>query len=374
MELDGADDIVRAFFASEEYAAISPRQLVDSASLRDDLWMDDLALLDLADFIEEAAPLVKLPKRWDGIQTLGDLKQLLPKSTLAPRVPCVKGRCRWIVRVGDWQPSEAEFEKALRLVPEERREKTLRFRQPSDQRLHFCGRLMLRRIIHQETGLPYQEINFGYTKGNKPVLATPMPPTCSLPNFNFNYSHDGDYLVGATEPCSIVGVDVARIEVRGRQRSVDEHFSTMKNCFSAREWNVIREPDSDSDKLRRFFTFWALKESYVKASGWGLGTDFDTFEFRNVLPMVTGNHSICVIVKGVELKKWHFRIYNIDPMHVMCVATGPPEEAAPTFKATFKLAPNDLQWQESPAPTDDCDHVRELSVADLMQGVPEYKD
>jgi hypothetical protein len=37
----------------------------------------------------------------------------------------------------------------------------------------------------------YDAIVFGYTKGNKPFLATPLPAACPFKNYNFNYSHEG---------------------------------------------------------------------------------------------------------------------------------------------------------------------------------------
>jgi hypothetical protein len=44
-----------------------------------------------------------------------------------------------------------------------------------------------------------------YTRGNKPVLATPLPEGCSIPNYNFNYSHDGELVCAGSEPEVIIG-------------------------------------------------------------------------------------------------------------------------------------------------------------------------
>ncbi len=185
----------------------------------------------------------------------------------------------------------------LHLVPPERREKVMRFNNVSDRHMHLCGRLLLRYMINKHTGIPFPDIRFAYTKGNKPVLATPLPPGCVMPNYNFNYSHDGELVCAGSEPEVIIGglrrkkerreksfdlfflfitfyliilfyflfffvVDVARAHLR-QNKGAEEWFRDMKRSFSANEWIQIRRGRDDRDKLTRFFVFWALKESYV---------------------------------------------------------------------------------------------------------------
>lgn len=338
--------------------------------------MDDLALMDLEEFLSER--FAGLSLNMDKLETVGDLKRELAKvsSPSSSSLPTTRGRGRYVVKVGEWNPSDEEWERALLLVNQERRDKIRRYRQVSDQRLHFCGQLMLRRIIHTHTGLPYEKIVFAYTKGNKPVLGCDVPSEAreeGLSNFNFNYSHEGSFVAAACEPRSIVGVDIAKIEIRGRDKSMVNYFDTMKKCFSASEWKDIRGGSDDREQLFRFFVFWALKESYVKATGWGLATEFDGFEFKNVFAdpsALEKNHKIALVVGNSVRPNWHFRIHLVDHEHVMAVAIGPPEEAAPTFKATFKLAPNDAVWKESLPPGPDCDNVTFLSVKELMEGMP----
>jgi 4'-phosphopantetheinyl transferase len=345
----------------------------------------ELALLELGEFLERHSSVIV--KAWDRIQTVRDLRAKVgrgaslyrsPSAAALPPRPvaatvAVAGRSRCVVRVGAWNPTDDEFKRALALVPPERREKVLKFKFESDQRLHLCGRLLLRRLIHQHLGIAYSDISFAYTKGNKPVLGSPVPPGCAFPNFNFNYSHEGELVVGACEPSCIVGVDVAKIEMRGKSRSVEDHFDTMRKCFSSREWALIRGGLDDRDRLYRFFVFWALKESYVKATGWGLGTEFDTIEFRDVSfdGAIEDNKRIAIAVDGRLQGDWFFRVRLLDVDHVMAVATGPPSDAAPTFKATFRMPAADPAWRHS-APID-CD-IQYLTVPELIEGMPPWKD
>jgi 4'-phosphopantetheinyl transferase len=52
--------------------------------------------------------------------------------------------------------------------------------------------------------------------------------------------------------------------------SVSQFFDDMQSCFTPKEWSVIYRGRSDMDKVKRFFLFWSLKESYIKAVGFVL--------------------------------------------------------------------------------------------------------
>ena len=206
------------------------------------------------------------------------------------------------------------------------------------------------------------------------MLGCGVPADCPIRNFNFNYSHDGAYVVGACEPTAIVGVDIAAAQIKGANKDVDKHFSNVGRCMTKKEWDVIKQPASDHLKLFRFATYWALKESYVKATGWGLGVELDTLEFRNVfLPNTSldNNRKISVVTEGRTQTNWFFRVHVLDNLHIMAVATGPATCAAPTFKATFSLPANDPLWQAN-EPSDP--EIVHLSVEELIEGIPEWED
>lgn len=49
---------------------------------------------------------------------------------------------------------------------------------------------------------------------------------------------------------------------------VSQFFEDMESCFTPAEWSVIYRGRNESDKTKRFFVFWSLKESYIKAVGY----------------------------------------------------------------------------------------------------------
>merc|ERR1719436_2076811 len=53
----------------------------------------------------------------------------------------------------------------------------------------------------------FDNICIARTYGKKPFLKSPRPS--ELPNFNFNVSHDGRWVVLASDPLRLVGADVA---------------------------------------------------------------------------------------------------------------------------------------------------------------------
>lgn len=83
------------------------------------------------------------------------------------------------------------------------------------------------------------------------------------------------------------------------------------------------------------------------------------------------NHSICVYVDGRLQAGWHFRLSFFERDYVMAVACGPPQDGAPSFKATFSLEPSDPLWKASPAPPEV--PMRLITVQQIMEGMPECK-
>ena len=70
---------------------------------------------------------------------------------------------------------------------------------------------MRRKGVADFLGMDYDKIVFARSEQEKPYLEND-PKTCV--NFNFNVSHQGDYVVMAIEPTHQIGIDVMEIEYR----------------------------------------------------------------------------------------------------------------------------------------------------------------
>lgn len=98
-------------------------------------------------------------------------------------------------------------------------------------------------------------------------------PDISSP-IRFNLSHtDGLILCGLTRNRDI-GVDV-----EDAQRSTRAALESLSSYFSAQEIADLALLPASEQKLR-FFDYWTLKESYIKARGAGLAIPLDKFSFH----------------------------------------------------------------------------------------------
>lgn len=129
-----------------------------------------------------------------------------------------------------------------------------------------AGRLLLVRALGDYLGrAPSAEELAGQSKS-----ANGKPFFPAYPDFHYNISHSGDYVVCAYS-AQPIGIDIQQIPDRARRASsIAGHF------FSDREVAALQDlPDFE---MRRLFTrFWTSRESYIKLTGRGLAEPFKSF-------------------------------------------------------------------------------------------------
>uniref|UniRef100_UPI00358E70BD L-aminoadipate-semialdehyde dehydrogenase-phosphopantetheinyl transferase isoform X2 n=1 Tax=Myxine glutinosa TaxID=7769 RepID=UPI00358E70BD len=245
------------------------------------------------------------------------------------------GSLRWAFSTTSWQPSYSEWLLAARCVQAEEKQRIGDFVFACDAKAAMAGRLLLRKLITEVLGLPWNEIRLVRTKRGRPMLCRnpstailasrlAAPATPGHHGLDFNVSHQGGFAVLAAEERP-VGVDVMKTELRGRG-SLHDYFQTMSRQFTSLEWETIKGPASDVKKLEMFYRHWCLKESYLKGLGVGLGWDLQRLEFR--LPTrdlrvgaITGDTTL--LLDGTEQNNWEFQETMLDETHFVAVAIGP---------------------------------------------------
>jgi len=205
----------------------------------------------------------------------------------------------------------------------------------------------MRAAIRHAYGMKSEDIKFDRSSENKPIFVNPPANDNRYRCFNFNVSHHGDWVVLAAEPSLLCGVDITKVEVTGRDQSIPNFFHNLRNCFTAYEWQVIRNASSESQQLERFFRFWALKEAWIKAIGCGLGFELERIEFH---PHSDGlKHTAAdgplelrtqVYIDGKVRRFWTFEEHYIDDLHPIAIALGPIDEAVPSYKPTLHIRAN----------------------------------
>lgn len=151
--------------------------------------------------------------------------------------------------------------------------KVERYRMPSSQTQALYVRNYLRAILSRYSCLSAEAWRFEYGEKGKPSLIEKQQIETGL---NFNISHSKEHLLIAV--CQREGKQVQLGVDIEHARSSTNIDSIMKHYFSETELTDLLEL-SKEEQRERFFDLWALKESYIKATGKGLATSLRSFSF-----------------------------------------------------------------------------------------------
>ncbi|CAD7927142.1 unnamed protein product [Amoebophrya sp. A120] len=385
---------------------------------------------------------------------------------------------RYCFNIFDWEITEDDFAAlATQHLPEEDSEKVLRFVFLEDRKRAFVSRLMQKRLAldavqfdrwldskltgadaapatdaviasvqeyynncstarsatEEEAGKndartdeienQLESIEIWRTSWGKPFLHAPQ---LRHTNFNFNISHEGAFVVGASDYFAILGIDVAAPKearkVRGgkvaddatqmaaktRDADVEELKNEVMqlkrdfgNCLSDGEWNEVERgtnlgdfatvAGSSSDIYGHFMRIWSLKECFIKARGDGLGFELLNCEFcwrKAVSASKTEEDTTIVLAarettdEDTKLKPqpdWRFHqetLPSAQGEHVVSIGRGPiraiqedPEKdiGEKSIKSSFRVHPTftPAQWEavlRLPMPP-----IRPISLFELLQ-------
>uniref|UniRef100_A0A4W6FHK7 L-aminoadipate-semialdehyde dehydrogenase-phosphopantetheinyl transferase n=1 Tax=Lates calcarifer TaxID=8187 RepID=A0A4W6FHK7_LATCA len=240
----------------------------------------------------------------------------------ASRLCLPMGSVRWAFRCGSWTPSRCDWLFAARCIQREEKDRIGQFVFAKDAKSAMAGRLLLRRFVCEMMGVPWSEIRLERSPRGKPYLA--VSSHSGLP-WSFNLSHQGDYAVLAAEQRVQVGVDIMKNTMPG-STSVPEFFRIMTRQFTAYEWSVIQSAGSEHQQLAAFYRHWALKESFIKAIGTGLGFNLQRVEFHLSSESLTQGRALRqtkMHLDEEEEEDWIFEESLLDVDHHVAVALGP---------------------------------------------------
>jgi 4'-phosphopantetheinyl transferase len=216
--------------------------------------------------------------------------------------------------------SDALEEKALLLLSSSQQQRVAQLRFPQDRQRRLIGILIAKYCIQKSLGLSWKNIEFCFNNHGKPMLKPVDSETSILDfNFDFNISHDGNWIICAMETerntlidqvhvgCDVSCIktftsplpifhceltnDISRIsndaelqeklnisnDAELQEMNLDQLFQEFKDYFTDNEWKYIKE--MTGLELKRVHELWALKESFVKAIGIGMQLEFKRIEF-----------------------------------------------------------------------------------------------
>ncbi|WP_338023744.1 4'-phosphopantetheinyl transferase family protein [[Archangium] primigenium] len=155
------------------------------------------------------------------------------------------------------------------LLCEDERERHLRFRFEKHRHQFLVSHALVRVCLSRYAPVPARDWRFQRNAYGRPEILVPR----GLPPLRFNLSHTDGMAVCAVALGVDVGADVEHAARPGQTVELAESF------FAASEVQALRALPPERQR-ERFFDYWTLKESYIKARGAGLSLPLDQFAFH----------------------------------------------------------------------------------------------
>lgn len=203
-----------------------------------------------------------------------------------------------IVELSELTP--AEDRRLLEGADAHRRARAERARYPEDARRCLVAGALLEYAVNKELG--GTPVQIARTAKGKPYLP-------EHPDFHFNLSHSGNFVVIAWGECPL-GVDIQRMEPHR------DWAGLARRHYTPREQDYVFSGD---DGLRRFYQVWTAKESYLKYLGVGLDRALDSFCVIQGLPGVelrsrfVKDYCLTLCAQNPELPLTYLKIADILP-------------------------------------------------------------
>jgi 4'-phosphopantetheinyl transferase len=172
---------------------------------------------------------------------------------------------------------------------------------------YLVARALLRTTLSRYAEIDPRSWIFAQNAYGRPEVAEPAV----LPRLMFNISHCQGLVACAVVVDREIGIDVEDI---GRNQ---QPLDIAVSCFSESEVNDLRSlPPSLRD--RRFFEYWTLKESYIKARGLGFALPLKEFSF-DLDPAHPVRISFSPRISD-DPKSWQFELTALSPRFQMALA------------------------------------------------------
>ncbi|MCD2469916.1 4'-phosphopantetheinyl transferase superfamily protein [Jiella sp. MQZ9-1] len=188
-----------------------------------------------------------------------------------PTNGCASDRDRVDVYLAD--PALATGETALAwlgLLSSTERARYDRFKVEGARREYLTGRALVRTTLSRHADCSPADWRFEANRYGRPAIAPDQAH--AAPGLVFNLSHTRGLVALAIGRNCDLGVDVEWIDRQGRLADLCTRY------FAPSETAFVHAAEDD-ELTDRFFTFWTLKEAYIKARGMGLALPLDGFAY-----------------------------------------------------------------------------------------------
>ena len=165
---------------------------------------------------------------------------------------------------------EALLQKYQNLLALDEQKLQTRFYFARDRQRYLVTRALVRVVLSKYTTIEPKDWTFAMNSYGKPRIANVDDRAQRL---SFNISHTNSLILLGVTGDMALGVDVENYCLREAPIDLADHFFAPAEVDDLRALPIALQH-------YRFFEYWTLKESYIKARGTGLSVPLDQFGFR----------------------------------------------------------------------------------------------
>jgi 4'-phosphopantetheinyl transferase len=177
--------------------------------------------------------------------------------------------------------------------------KQQRYKFAKDRHDALITRAFIRDLLTYYADVAPQDWQFEKGEKDKPEVIN-----CPLP-LRFNISHTSKLIICAVTLEDDIGCDVENISRSSDVLTIAERY------FSPQETNALFALP-EAQQRNRFFDYWTLKESYIKAWGLGLSIPLTDFSF-NISDTEQSHKDLFTIKQNISLS---FAPHRVDEPHI----------------------------------------------------------
>jgi len=181
--------------------------------------------------------------------------------------------------------SNIDFKNALNLLTNEEQNEIISKKAHKSRCQSLASILLRKKAIKDTLGVAENSLQIKRTKMNRPYIETNEKI-----NIDFNISHSNEWIVCAISSIGKIGVDIEEI--------LPIDINIAKEFLSDKEWNYLST--YQGEKVKLFYKFWTLKESFLKAIGTGINDSIREINFGEL------DEKDNVFKKNINKDIWNF--------------------------------------------------------------------
>jgi len=223
-----------------------------------------------------------------------------------------------------------------RLMTPREAEKQARFHFPRHRHQYLVTRALVRTVLSRYAPVAPEAWRFEENEYGRPHIAAAHGQS----GLRFNLSHTDGLIVCAVTRDAEIGVDVENISRGGDLVQIADRFFSPSEVADLHKVPTDRQED-------RFFDYWTLKESYIKARGMGLSIPLGDFSFH----LSDENDDITITIaekQGDDPARWQFCQWRHGSEHKIALCLEAKDQAFSIVAKTSQPFARDSCWYRAP--------------------------